>query len=71
MIIPWQELQPATLRAVIDEFVTRDGTDYGAKESDHETKIKQVYQLLKDGKIRVVFDEETESCDIREVIPKR
>jgi uncharacterized protein YheU (UPF0270 family) len=67
MDIPWQKLQPETLLRLIDEFVTRDGTDYGIREASHETKLAQVERLLKDGKIKVVFDPETESVDLREV----
>lgn len=70
MDIPWQELQPETLRALIEEFVTRDGTDYGEKEAAFETKVRQVHQLLVEGKIKIVFDPETESCDLREVKPR-
>ncbi len=29
MIVPWQELEPDTLDNLIQEFVSRDGTDYG------------------------------------------
>jgi uncharacterized protein YheU (UPF0270 family) len=67
MDIPWQKIQPETLTALIDEFVTRDGTDYGLREANHQTKIEQVLKLIKAGKIKVVFDAETESCDLREV----
>lgn len=66
MNIPWQELKPETLRALIEEFVSREGTDYGHQEASFETKVGHVERLLKDGKARVVFDPETESCDIRE-----
>ena len=65
MNIPWQEIQPETLRAVIEEFVSRDGTDYGLKEVSFDSKVEEVHRLLKCGKARVVFDAETESCDIR------
>lgn len=65
--IPWQQLQPETLRALIEEFVTRDGTDYGSREADLETKVKQVRRLLEQGKAKIVFDPESETCDIHEV----
>ena len=45
MDIPWQQLQPETLHSLIEEFITRDGTDYGEKEAEHESKIKQIYHL--------------------------
>jgi len=67
MDIPWQSLKAETLCAVIKEFVTRDGTDYGQSEASFDTKITDVYRLLKDKKARVVFDVESETCDIREV----
>lgn len=70
MDIPWQQLQPETLRSLISEYVSRDGTDYGLREASQETKIEQVNRLLKEGKVKVVFDPETESCDIREVVGK-
>ena len=69
MNIPWRELRPATLRAVIEEFVSRDGTDYGHEETSLEAKVEEVYRLLGNGKVGVVFDAESESCDIRERLP--
>jgi len=68
MDIPWEELQPETLRSMIEEYVTRDGTDYGVAEADFETKIRQVQRLLSSKKLKIVFDAETESCDFREVL---
>ena len=35
-------LQPATLRALVEEFVTRDTTDYGERERTLEEKVKDV-----------------------------
>ena len=32
MIIPWQELEEETLYNVLDSFILREGTDYGARE---------------------------------------
>lgn len=32
MIIPWQELTPETLENLIESYVLREGTDYGAQE---------------------------------------
>ncbi|MFL5815094.1 MAG: YheU family protein [Bdellovibrionia bacterium] len=66
MDIPWQNLDPDTLRALIEEFVTRGGTDYGDKEISLETRVRQVQELLRTGKAKIVFDPETESCDIQE-----
>jgi len=71
MNIPWRELRPETLRAVIEEFVSRNGTDYGHEEIAFDSKIEEVYRLLQNGQVGVVFDTETETCDIRECFPVR
>ena len=67
MNVPWQRLAPETLRALIEEFITREGTDYGRQERSFEAKIADVQRLLERGHAKIVFDAETQSCDIREV----
>jgi uncharacterized protein len=67
MDVDWTLLHPETLHALAEAYVLREGTDYGAREIAHETKIEQVLRLLRAGQAKVVFDAETESCDIREV----
>ncbi len=37
--IPYDQLNHETLHGIIEEFVTRDGTDYGEIEVSLETKI--------------------------------
>ena len=54
--IPYDQLTPEALQGVIEEFVTRDGTDYGEVEVTLETKISQVLGQLKSGKIRVLVE---------------
>jgi uncharacterized protein YheU (UPF0270 family) len=58
--IPHTELQDETLTRVIEEFVTRDGTDL----TEAETKIAAVKQALGRGELALVYDPETESCNI-------
>lgn len=64
MKIPYEQLDPDTLQAVVEEFVTRDGTDYGEEETLLEEKSAQVLEQLRTGKVVLVFDEETNSCNI-------
>ncbi len=63
-----EQLSPEALRGLVEEFVTRDGTDYGAVEAGVEEKIAQVLRQLESGEARIVFDPETESVNI---IPSR
>lgn len=60
MIIPFEMLDEKTLHAVIEEFVTRDGTEF----SEVEEKIVAVKAQLKRGEVKIAFDEESESCNI-------
>lgn len=62
--IPWQRLQPDTLRRVIDEFVTREGTDYGERAFTLDEKARHVLDALRAGRAAVFFDEETDSCQV-------
>ena len=62
--IPYDQLSPEALNGVIEEFVTRDGTDYGEIEVSLENKINQVLNQLKSGKAVIVFDPESETCNI-------
>jgi uncharacterized protein len=60
MHIPHRLLSPSALRAVVEEFVTRDGTDY----SSIERRIKLVLGQLDAGSIELHFEPETETCNI-------
>ncbi len=57
-------MSPEALHGVIEEFVTRDGTDYGEVEVPLGTKIAQVLAHLRSGKAVIVFDQETETCTV-------
>jgi len=62
--IPSDQLPPETLRRLVEEFVTRDGTDYGAVEASTEDKIAHVMRELESGEAQVVFDPESETTNI-------
>jgi hypothetical protein len=62
--IPYGQLSPEALEGVVEEFVTRDGTDYGLSEVPLETKMNQVMNQLRTGDAVIVFDSESETCNI-------
>ena len=62
--VPWRELDAHALRGLIEEFVTRDGTDYGVVETSLENRVSQVMNQLKTGVAVVTFDTEIESATI-------
>ena len=58
------DLEPDTLRAVIESFVLREGTDYGAHETSLEDKVTQVLVQLRRGEAHITFDPATESVNV-------
>lgn len=62
--IPLDRLDEETLRRIVEEFVLREGTDYGAQEIQLETKIQQVMKQLEKGDVRIFFDPESESVTL-------
>jgi len=63
-IIPVNKLSPHALNGVIEEFISRNGTDYGAVEASLATSFQQVKSKLKDRSAVLVFDDETETTNI-------
>jgi uncharacterized protein YheU (UPF0270 family) len=48
----------------MEEFVTRDGTDYGADEKTLEQKVRDVRRRLERGEAVIVYDDESHSINI-------
>jgi hypothetical protein len=64
MIVPWQNINADTLNHLLEEFASRDGTDYGAYETSLEYKVSQLKTQLQQKKIVVVYSELHESVNI-------
>lgn len=62
--IPFQSLSTGTLASIIEEFASRDGTDYGEVEYSLSDKVSQVEAQLKAGKLTLLFDPVSESCQL-------
>jgi uncharacterized protein YheU (UPF0270 family) len=62
--IPVNKLSPEALQGVIEEFISRSGTDYGETEVPRETKFRQVKNKLESGLALLIFDDETETTNI-------
>lgn len=62
--VPYRELSDDVLRAVVESFVLREGTDYGERDVALEVKVAQVLRQLERGEVRILFDPASESVDI-------
>lgn len=58
------QLEPDTLRAVIESFVLREGTDYGLHETSLEVKVAQVLRQVHRGEAHITFDPGTASVNL-------
>ena len=65
MIIPYTEIAADTLKALIEEFVTRDGTDYGKHEVSTAQKVQQIMDQLQRKEIFIVYSELHETCTLK------
>lgn len=64
VVIPHTELSADILKSVIEAFVLREGTDYGATEYSLEQKVAHVLRQLERREAQIVFDPDTESVHI-------
>lgn len=49
-----------------EEFVSREGTDYGIREISFEAKVQQVLIQIRRREVVIVFDMTTQTCNLRE-----
>lgn len=62
--VPVQRLEAATLLALLEEFASRDGTDYGMRERSLEEKTASLKRQLDAGELSLVFDLDSEQYDL-------
>jgi len=62
--VPHTELSADALRGVIESFVLREGTEYGAHEFTLEEKLTHVKHQLERGEAHIMFDPQSNSIDI-------
>ena len=57
-------LETEVLQALLEEFATRDGTDYGISETVLEERVAQLRRKLKNHDMTLLFDSDSESWDL-------
>ncbi len=62
--VDYRTLSRRALRGLIEEFITRAGTDYGVREVSLVDKVKDVERQLTSGEARIVFDTVDECANI-------
>ena len=54
--IPHDRLDADTLRRLVSEFVSRDGTDYGRIETPMSQKVERAIHAIHAGEVLIAFD---------------
>jgi uncharacterized protein YheU (UPF0270 family) len=57
--VPWHALSEEALTGVIDDFVAREGTDYGHRDYTLEEKRAAVRAAIASGRAIITFDPAT------------
>ncbi|MEX2962013.1 YheU family protein [Microbulbifer sp. TYP-18] len=64
MIIPFTELAPDTLRNLLEEYATREGTEYGEREIGLDQKVTSLRRQLESGEVVIWFEPGEESVNL-------
>jgi len=65
LVIPHRQLSLEALSGLIEEFVTRDGTDSGYTRGSLVESVSMVRRQLDAGQAVIVYDNRTNTCNIK------
>ncbi|WP_271411081.1 YheU family protein [Pseudomonas sp. Q1-7] len=63
MLIPFDLLEADTLTRLIEDFVTREGTDNG-DDTPLDTRVERVRRALRKGEAVIVYDPDSQQCQL-------
>ncbi|MBU3055982.1 YheU family protein [Pseudomonas indica] len=71
MLIPHHLLEADTLTRLLEDFVTREGTDNG-DDTPLETRVARARRALEKGQAVIVFDPDSQQCQLmlKEEVPR-
>lgn len=64
MIVPIDRISPEVLENILDEFISREGTDYGEYEASLLKKREQLITQIHAGELYITYDDASESINI-------
>ncbi|WP_445356013.1 YheU family protein [Microbulbifer sp. EKSA008] len=71
MIIPFEQLDADTLQSLLEEYATREGTEYGEREVELVDKVASLRRQLQSSQVVIWFEpgEETVNLVLAEDLP--
>jgi len=64
VLVPFDRLQAEVLQALLEDYATRDGTDYGERELTTQEKVQQLQRQLSAGELQILYDADSEQWDL-------
>lgn len=64
LILPLEQFDNDILQALLEDFVSRDGTDYGAYEYSLQQKCQQLHTQIQQKQAFIVYDALSQNCQI-------
>ncbi|MEE4278070.1 MAG: YheU family protein [Halieaceae bacterium] len=62
--VPTSRLSADSLQGLLEEFASRDGTDYGERETPLDERVSQLRAGLERGELQLLFDLSSETWDL-------
>jgi len=64
LTLPVEQIEAQTLRNLLEEFASRDGTDYGLRETPLDERVAQLQRQLESGELQLLYDLDSEHWDL-------
>jgi len=64
VLVPFARLEIDVLQALLEDYATRDGTDYGARELTTQEKVDRLQRQLGAGDLKILYDADSEEWDL-------
>jgi uncharacterized protein YheU (UPF0270 family) len=62
--VPAQRLQPEVLQSLLEEYASRDGTDYGEQELSLARKVGNLRAQIEQGQLLILYEVDGEHWDL-------
>jgi uncharacterized protein YheU (UPF0270 family) len=64
VLVPAQRLAAKVLQALLEEYASRDGTDYGERECTLDEKVSQLLRQVRSDELQILYDVDSEQWDL-------
>jgi hypothetical protein len=62
--VPLERVDAEVLNSMLEDYASRDGTDYGARELELGEKVANLQAQLRAGSLAIVYDLASEQWDL-------